>query len=78
MSRAIANEAAEAWNQAHPVGTDVTVRLYHGEILTSRTLTNAYVSEMGDAVIEVEEMEGVIGGYFLLSNVAAGAELIDN
>lgn len=60
-------EQAENWNRDHSVGTDVDVTLDNGEILTTRTRSEAWVLDSGDAVILVE---GIRGGY-LLSRVRA-------
>lgn len=62
-----ARAAAHAWNDAHPIGTEVNQRLDDGTIRVTRTRSVAWALSSGDAVVQVE---GQSGGY-LLSRIEA-------
>lgn len=54
--------AVQKWNQAHPVGTEVTVRKDAGDVVTGTAISAAYVLGGHTAVIHVT---GISGCYAL-------------
>lgn len=50
------------WNDAHPVGTAVKVRMDGGDIKLTTTTSEAWVMGGHSAMIKVE---GISGGYML-------------
>lgn len=61
-----AQRLVDAWNQHYPIGTDVTVKRDSGEIVKTKTRSEAYITTAGYPVIFVD---GIVG-YYLLERVA--------
>jgi hypothetical protein len=65
---AAAQAEADAWNAAHPIGTEVTVTMDLGEVRRTRTRSIAWrICDHASVMVE-----GISGGY-LLSRVKAVA-----
>ncbi|WP_051150160.1 hypothetical protein [Reyranella massiliensis] len=62
-------QAVDAWNKAHPVGTAVMVSKDRHEIVRGKTTSDAYVLGGHSAVILID----TIRGCYLLDRVAADA-----
>lgn len=62
-----AEKECDAWNRAHPVGTPVSLRKDNDQTVSTKTRSEAYVSDAGYPVIF---LEGVTG-YYLLNRVTA-------
>lgn len=59
----------DAWNQANPVRSLVTVELDSGERRLTQTRTEAYVSDSGYPVIFLDGVRG----YYLLDRVRSAS-----
>lgn len=66
-ARLRAQEEADRWNEAHPVGAVVVVCRDSGDDETTRTRSTASVTHSGHPVIFLDG----ITGYYLLSRVHA-------
>lgn len=54
--------AVDGWNEKHPVGTKVMVRLDSGESIKSETTSAAWVIGGHSALVK---LQGITGGYAL-------------
>lgn len=65
LARARARRQCDEWNAAHPVGTAVVLTKDGGEVVNTKTRSEAYICDAGYAVLF---LEGVTG-YYLLDRV---------
>lgn len=75
-----AQRDADAWNATHPIGTLVTVRKDSGEVLETRTRSEAWTlgaSCHGPGHTAVVMVDGIAGGY-MLDRVKPRTSLTDN
>lgn len=61
--RRVAGLESENWNLKHPVGTAVHLRKDSGEVVKTKTRTQAFVCDSGYAVCFFEG----VSGYYLLN-----------
>jgi hypothetical protein len=63
----------QAWNEAHQVGASVRLHRDDGEVVDTRTRSQAYIAASGVAVIHLEG----IRGYYLLERVQPRPEVFN-
>ena len=58
--RTYTEKQVKDWNEKHPVGSEVMLRLDSGQFMDTKTRTPAWLSPYGAALVSVE---GKIGGW---------------